>query len=500
MKCLSMVPAVVGLAALGLLGCAALAEEAPAQPEGVETLARGPVHEAYAQPVTAHPEPGPVLAKKPPEPIEELPPEQKPEGDNVQWIPGYWAWDEDTSDYIWISGFWRVPPPGCRWLPGHWQEVDKGWMWVAGFWGPANVDEVQVQYLPPPPPSVDQGPSTPAPDATSSYVPGCWIYDQTRYLWRPGHWIAYRPNWIWVPAHYVWTPSGCIFIDGYWDHPLDECGLLFAPVRFGPRWWALRRPFIPQFVVKVDFLMGALFIGPAFHHYYFGDYFEERYAKRGFVAWVDYRRGKSAYDPYFDYYRHQHAAEPRWEAGLRELYRGRRAGEVPRPPRTLGEQTQALKTIAVNKTENVAVHKNINITHVQNVTALAPLKEVHNTQQTNLGSLSQVKESKISHPVVKLENVPKEEHAREQKAAAQIRDLGVQRHNMETKILSQGGVPVQHTDPPKPAKLTVPKPPAPVSPARPVVKQPPPAPALPKHVEMAIPKYEPHKPPGPPKK
>ena len=75
--------------------------------DDVEVLARGPIHEAYAEPSEREPAPTPVIPKEPPKAIEELPPDQKPEGDNVLWLPGYWAWDEDKKDHIWISGFWR---------------------------------------------------------------------------------------------------------------------------------------------------------------------------------------------------------------------------------------------------------------------------------------------------------------------------------------------------------------------------------------------------------
>ena len=243
------------------------AEDPPAPPEGVEVLARGPLHEAYAQPGNAMVEPGPVVAKQPPAPIEEVPPDQKPDGNDVEWIPGYWSWDNDQSDFIWISGFWREPPPGRRWIPGHWQEVDKGWIWSAGYWAAANVEE--LQYLPEPPPPVDQGPSTPAPDENSTYVPGIWVYQQTGYRWRPGFWCPNKPGWVWVPAHYVCSPTGCLFCEGYWDYPLDERGLLFAPVRFARGW---NQSYVPQYVVNADFLMGALFVGPSAHHFYFGDY------------------------------------------------------------------------------------------------------------------------------------------------------------------------------------------------------------------------------------
>src|SRR4051812_32172954 len=60
---------------------------AAANPNGMEILARGPIHEAYASTVDQPAGGGPVVAKMPPDPVEELPPEQRPEGDNIQWIP-----------------------------------------------------------------------------------------------------------------------------------------------------------------------------------------------------------------------------------------------------------------------------------------------------------------------------------------------------------------------------------------------------------------------------
>ena len=65
--------------------------------DGVEALARGPVHEGYAQPVDSQPQASPVVPKEPPAALDELPPDQKPEGDNVQWVPGYWQWDDERT-------------------------------------------------------------------------------------------------------------------------------------------------------------------------------------------------------------------------------------------------------------------------------------------------------------------------------------------------------------------------------------------------------------------
>src|SRR5947209_13806965 len=61
-----------------------LAAEAALKEQGVEPLDKGPVHEGFAQPTAKNPQPGPIIHKQPPKAIQELPPEQKPEGDNVQ--------------------------------------------------------------------------------------------------------------------------------------------------------------------------------------------------------------------------------------------------------------------------------------------------------------------------------------------------------------------------------------------------------------------------------
>ena len=83
------------------------AQETP-EVEGTEVQTRGPVHEAFAEIVTFDAQAGVVVNKAPPEPIEELPPDEKPEGENVTWIPGYWAWDDERTDFLWVSGTWRA--------------------------------------------------------------------------------------------------------------------------------------------------------------------------------------------------------------------------------------------------------------------------------------------------------------------------------------------------------------------------------------------------------
>jgi hypothetical protein len=444
----------IAVAALGIGGWFSQPAMTHAQESetGVETLARGPVHEAYAELSEVRPAATPIIPKRPPEPITELPPDQKPEGDNVLWIPGYWSWDDERADYIWISGFWRVPPPGRQWVPGHWVEVAGGVQWTPGFWQVAG--QTQVDYLPPPPPPLEAAPSIPAPTDTSIYVPGCWLFREARYVWRPGYWIAYRPNWVWVPAHYVWTPCGYLFVDGHWDYPLAARGLLFAPVYVDPVvavrvGWFHR----PRFVVSFDFMLGALFCRPGYG-YYFGDYFEVGYARRGFTAWIDFRIGGHNHDPLYSYYRHRYAHNPDWDRDVRAVYVGRRAGTVPLPPRTLVQQTQVINNITVNQTNVTNV---TNVTNIKNMTVLAPL-------------------NKVDPKVVKLQPVAREQQLQEQQHAQQLLAASKQRRDAEKQMLAQGHVVTKPTDAPRSLKIDLPK--APVTNATGTAHVPPPPPAL----------------------
>src|SRR5262249_32608727 len=156
--------------------------------------------------------------------------------------------------------------------------------------------------------------------------------------------------------------------------------LLFAPVRFGPQFFAAHRPFVPEFVVRADFLFGSLFVGPKATSFFFGDFFEPRFASTGFVPWVDFRVGRTAFDPNFSYFRQSHVTDPKWEAGLRDLYRARATGEVARPPHTWAQQSQMLTTLSADRSGTAPVRNNINLTRTENVTALAPIKDVNNSK------------------------------------------------------------------------------------------------------------------------
>ena len=133
-------------------------------------MTRGPVHEAFAEPVDLNTQPSVVAPTQPPANIVENPPADKPVGDQYVWIPGYWAWDSERNDYIWVSGCWRAAPPGRYWVPGYWSQTGMGWEWVPGFWAQQVSNVQQIEYLPAPPVIADVEPPGPPPTTTIS---GC---------------------------------------------------------------------------------------------------------------------------------------------------------------------------------------------------------------------------------------------------------------------------------------------------------------------------------------
>jgi hypothetical protein len=454
------------------------ADDAPAVPEGMEVQARGPVHEAYAEPTGAAPVPGPVVEKAPPEAIEEAPPEDKPEGEDVVWVPGYWARDEGAGEFLWVSGFWRANPPGRVWTPGHWQEVQGGHQWVSGYWaeaaGEGDGDSQQdLELLPEPPETVDRGPSVPAPAADYHYAPGVWVYRTTRYVWRPGLWMRHRPGWVWTNACYRWTPAGYIYVNGFYDRPILERGLLFAPVRF-TRPIYTRRDFVyrPAYVVQPDFLAGSLFVSIRRPRFYFGNYFEPASRKR-FVAWTDYRVGRSAYDANYSYYRVAYRKHPAWERGLTALYAGRFRGDIARPPVTLVQQTKVINNITVNRTTNNVVNKAVNITNIQNSQVLAPLRRKSNIRVTALSSLANLKPAEA--PVrrdLRVVQMSDRQRKAEVQQVNRYRAVARERRAAEAKAV----VKAPATALKAPVKLTVDLPKTTPPPRRVVVKDKPPAP------------------------
>jgi len=398
--------------------------------QGIEVQGRGPIHEAFAQPTVTTAVASSFIQAKPPDPIEEVPPTEQPAGVNVVWMPGYWAWDEDRNDFLWVSGIWREVPPGHHWIGGYWQQVTRGWQWISGYWAADNITEVEV--IPTPPNLIPEA-IPPAPNVESVYVPGIWVYHESRFMWRPGFWVGYRPGWVWTPASYCYTPVGYTFVEGYWDHDFDNRGLIFAPVYidrnfYGRPGWFYR----PGFVLDIDLVFGSLFVDVAHHHYFAGDYYDARYRNRGIQPWVDVHIG-AASDPVLSYYRVRHHDNPRWEEDLRATYTAREQGTAPRPAHTLVEQQKQGK-------QQVAFVK----------------------------QLSEVKTSSF-----KLEKVSQERMTELTKHVQQVKQVSMERQKIETSAKAKQGGKEGAT------KLELPKQLQPVAKGQGAPKTPPPLPNFP---------------------
>ncbi len=452
--------------------------EAQASTEGIEPLTRGPLHEAFIEVTATAAQPMPIIEKKPPEPINELPPDQSPEGHNVNWIAGYWAFDDTEGDYLWVSGHWRDFPPGRTWVTGYWSHADGGWQWVPGYW--ASADQTEFEYAPPPPESIEAGPSTPAPSAESAYAPGCWVYRQSRFYWRPGFWYTQRPGWVYCPDHWVWTPSGYLFVNSCWDYPLERRGVLFASVRFGNVWLGGGQIYRPYYALAPLSLYGALFARPAYRHYYYGDYFDPTYARVGFVPWFDFQIGRNAPNPLLAYYGWR---DRQWVTSMRGFYEDRRTGRAPRPPSTFVEQNTTIKNITVNNTVRIG-NQNVKVGDAQqlaqDLTMVAPLANL----------------SKLGADDLKLQTVSKQALGQLQKNVERARLAVKKRQKIDAQVRAQGGPPVKPSDPPRKAKIDLPK----IAVAGNVEGkaatkvQPPPLPETPKQVDKTPPKSEAKKP------
>ena len=270
-----------------------------------EPIPGGPVHEAFAEPLVFDPKPGRVLPQPPPAPVDEIPPQTKPEGKDVSWFSGYWAWEDARDAYVWVSGVWRRVPKGRRWQKGYWREVDGGHQWVPGAWlKEAEADgekKAKEEVLPLPPESLEEGPTGPAPSDDHFWVPGVWQHKDGRYAWRPGFWTPCQENWVWIPDHYVWVPGGCRFVPGYWDCTWERRGTLYAPCTFGPTDLLGRVCYRPTQAIDTSRWLLNLWIHPGRHHYYFGNY--SGLSHHGYLPWYTYDRHRHRYDPLYTHYR-----------------------------------------------------------------------------------------------------------------------------------------------------------------------------------------------------
>jgi len=318
----------------------------PAHPvPGIEVQDSGPIHEAFAQPDAPVKGRGLLAPKAPPPPVPELPPETKPDGDNIVWVPGYWYWDEPKKDFTWMSGFWRNAPEGREWQPGEWVKEGSGWRYASGHWKKSNTTNFQ-RNLPKPPESVEAGPSTPSPTPDAVWVPGHWEYRVKDYAWRGGYWGLPEAGSLWTPPQYLWTPTGYTYVSGYWDYCLEDRGLLYAPVYFTrPLWQTPGWCYRPSFAINIGLGGGwgwgwgdfysSLFIGPSYNCFYYGSRYSNWWCwGLGYRPW--YYHGRGYYNHLYHHYAYLNRNNAHWASNLRSTYASRAIGVDQHRSRTRG--------------------------------------------------------------------------------------------------------------------------------------------------------------------
>lgn len=185
------------------------------------------IHEAFVQNYSEA-IPLELIAATPPGARDEKPPLSK--NPLLKWIPGYWAWNRDKKDFVWICGTWRLPPPDRVWLKGYWTEVDNGWVWVRGAWMPdqakTQTNWVYSKTLPPSAQNEDTGQN---PGADSFWANGYWNFSTAtgQYEWLSGSWQKFNPEWVYENAHWILRPEGYLFVPAFWDWNLEFRGIAY---------------------------------------------------------------------------------------------------------------------------------------------------------------------------------------------------------------------------------------------------------------------------------
>jgi hypothetical protein len=163
------------------------------------------------------------------------------------------------------------------------------------------------------------------------------------YVWRPGYWIVSRPDWVWIPAHYLPTPRGYVFVAGYWDYPLERRGVLYAPVYFERPALIREVRYEPAIAIDIDVVVDHLFTRPRHCGYYFGDYYDVTYSRRGYRPFFEVDR-RECYDPVFVHLRARNGwDDTRWVDMRRREYEIRRDRPDARPSRTYTAQVTRLR-------------------------------------------------------------------------------------------------------------------------------------------------------------
>ena len=137
----------------------------------------------------------------------------------------------------------------------------------------------------------------------------------------------------------MWTPRGYVFVDGYWDYPVNRRGPLFAPAYFDSGVYSHSGySYSPSLLIDLAVFTEALFLRPNYHHYYFGDYYDNHYQKGGYYSAYAYQTNRYGYDPIYSHQRWEHRKDRGWDNRMAASYQYRRDNVDARPPRTWDAQ------------------------------------------------------------------------------------------------------------------------------------------------------------------
>lgn len=293
----------------------------------VEIRLRGPVHEAFAATGDSR---APWETPPPPQPLAESVPRVYP-GAGAWWIPGYWDFDQEENTWTWVTGTWRVPPPGHAWISGYWRPNGHGgWQRVPGLWHPSGPGQARLTYLPPLTSRPPRQAPPPRPvrddDPHIYFIPGEWQLQGTALQWQPGKRVRLAKDMAWGTGRLAWSPAGILPVPGHTDLGFENRGWGFAPVRarpgtaFEPGWtWAPRA------------WLESAWRDPA-GTYRLGDHHAPLWTDIGLVSALDAMRHKG--DPFLETLARQ-AATPQLLEQAQYMQRERGMGRQAPPPRQL---------------------------------------------------------------------------------------------------------------------------------------------------------------------
>lgn len=319
-----------------------------------DTLLSGPVHEAFMQPFNGTAASGVVVQATPPKPLREIAPRFIPQGDDIQWIPGYWSampGQNGDSQFVWVSGTFRRMPPGRKWMSGGWVQVADGHQWTPGAWVPEDFS-VQSSVVDATPTAIaDLGPVGEAPSANHMWVPPQHVLNDGQIVVQDGFWSEGNQNWVWTPARLIPTANGVIPVSGYWDHTISRRGQLFAPARFqNLSQIDSNVPFSPGVALDAERIALHLFVDPQSQQFLFGDFYGEQFTDLGITPWYQPAERLGGYDPILGFHARRMSRNGAQLTQRLRSWNQYFTGQVDaRPPRTVAEFANFVQANAENQ-------------------------------------------------------------------------------------------------------------------------------------------------------